>query len=90
MDKYSYSGESSFRPLSPWAYFGYSILFVIPVIGWIFLIVLSFNGENINRRNFARSFWCLLIVLAIVYTILLFSGIQLLSSVQSLSNFPSY
>ena len=25
MDKYGYSGPERFRPLSPWAYFGYTI-----------------------------------------------------------------
>lgn len=55
-----------FRPLSAWAYFGYSILFAIPIIGFIFLIVFSCSGKNINRRSFARSYWCWLIVCAIV------------------------
>lgn len=55
------------RPLSPWAYFGYTLLFLIPVIGWALLIVLSFSRRNINLRNFARSFWCgAILILAIV------------------------
>lgn len=56
-----------YRPLSPWAYFGYGLLFLIPVVGLILLIVFSFAGGNVNRRNFARSYWCsLILVLAIV------------------------
>lgn len=46
---------SEYRPLSPWAYFGYNILFCIPIVGLILLIIYSFNNENINRRNYARS-----------------------------------
>ena len=53
------------RPLSPWAYFGLQLLFAIPIVGFIFLIVFSCNGSNINRRNFARSYWCGLIIVAI-------------------------
>ena len=58
------------RPLSPWAYFGLQLLFAVPVVGFIFLIVFSCNGSNINRRNFARSYWCSLIVAAIVIAVI--------------------
>ena len=47
-----------YRPLSPWAYFGLTLLFSIPVVGFVFLLVFTFNNNNINRRNFARSYWC--------------------------------
>ena len=63
-----------FRPLSAWAYFGYSILFAIPIVGFIFLIVFSFSGKNINRRSYARSYWCWLIIAVIVFVILLATG----------------
>ena len=63
-----------FRPLSAWAYFGYSILFSIPIIGFIFLIVFSCSGKNINRRSYARSYWCWLIIIVIVVIILFATG----------------
>ena len=69
-----------YRPLSPWAYFGYNILFAIPLIGIIFLIVFSLDSSNINRRNYARSFWCIyvLAILVILFFVLLASiGIAL-------------
>ena len=75
MDKYGYSGPAEFRPLSPWAYFGYSLLFCIPVVGLISLIVLAFNNNNINRRNFARSFFVSALVAVIVVLILTFAGV---------------
>ena len=50
-----------YAPLSPWAYWGLTILFSIPVVGLVFLIIFSINGKNINRRNFARSYWITLI-----------------------------
>ena len=52
------------------AYFAYSVLFSIPLIGLILLIVFSFSDANINRRNFARSYLIGLAV-AIVLTIVL-------------------
>lgn len=62
---------AKFRPLSAWAYFGYSILFSIPIVGFIFLIIFSFNGRNINRRSFARSYWCGFLLIAIICGIVL-------------------
>lgn len=59
------------RPLSAWAYFGYTLLFAIPIVGFIFLIVFSFNGSNVNRRSFARSFWCALLLGIIVFVTIL-------------------
>ena len=66
MSKYEYSGEERFRPISSWGYVGYSILFMIPLIGFILLIVFSLSNEYINRRNFARSYWCWLLISIIV------------------------
>jgi len=66
------------RPLGPWAYFGYSLLFSIPVIGFILLIVLSFAGKNVNRKNFARSYWCwiiLAIALILISIVILLTGV---------------
>ena len=58
------------KPLSPWAYYGLQLLFAIPLVGFICLIVFSLDNGNINRRNFARSYWCnLLITLAVVIVI---------------------
>ena len=62
---------AKFRPLSPWAYFGYNLLFAIPIVGFILLIVFSCSSENINRRNYARSFWCVLLLAVIIAVIAL-------------------
>lgn len=60
----------NYKPISPWGYLGYSILFAIPILGLILLIVFSFSDANINRRNYARSIWCALLV-GIIITIIL-------------------
>ena len=63
----------NYKPVSAWGYVGYNILFCIPLVGLILLIVFSFSDKNINRRNYARSFWCVLLlslIIAIIIVIL--------------------
>ena len=55
-----------YRPISMWGYFGYEILFSIPLIGFICLIVFSIGSKNVNKKNFARSYFCFLIIVALV------------------------
>ncbi|MBO5143417.1 MAG: hypothetical protein J6C46_10610 [Clostridia bacterium] len=38
-------------------YIKYNLLFLIPIVGLIFLIIFSFDKKNINRRNYAQSFF---------------------------------
>ena len=64
-----------FRPLSPWAYFGYTLLFSIPLVGFIGLIVFSFNNDNVSRRNFARSYFIVLILAVIILVLLALVGV---------------
>lgn len=60
-----------YKPISMWGYFGYEILFSIPCIGFILLCVFSFGGtKNINLKNFARSYFCFLIIVVIIVLIL--------------------
>ena len=86
MNKYGYNGPEQFRPLSPWAYVGYSILFAIPLVGLILLIVFSFSDNNINRRCYARSFFCWLIIGVIIFIILTATGVIAGVSSGSFSN----
>ena len=55
-----------YKPLSPWAYMGYRFLFMVPIIGFIFIIIFSFSDKNINRKKFARSFLCAFLIGLIV------------------------
>lgn len=60
-----------YKPISMWGYFGYELLFAIPLVGFIMLLVFSFGGtSNKNLKNFARSYFCMLIVAVIVAVIL--------------------
>ena len=69
-NSYGYKGSEQYRPLSPWAYFWYAVLFTLPVIGLIALLVFTFNSTNINRRNFARAYWCGLLIALLVALII--------------------
>lgn len=65
-----------YRPISMWGYFGYQLLFSIPCVGFILLIVFSFGGaKNVNLRNFARSYFCFLIIMAVLVGILVSTGL---------------
>ena len=61
-----------YKPLSPLAYWGYKLLFSLPIAGFICIIIFSLIDSNINRRNFARSFWCDYILSTIIFVISLF------------------
>ena len=64
-----------YRPLSAWAYFGYNLLFSIPLVGFILLIVFALSNDNINRRNYARSFFVAMLfglIIGIISVIILF------------------
>lgn len=61
---------AEYRPLSAWGYFGYQILFAIPLIGFIFLLVFALGGtRNVNLRSFARSYFCALLIALILIAI---------------------
>ena len=66
MSKYDPNLPEQYRPLSMWGYFGLQILFAVPIVGFIFLIIFSISGANINRRNFARSYFCVLIIALVI------------------------
>lgn len=79
-----------FKPLGAWAYFGLHLLFSIPLVGLICLIVFSLDDTNINRRNFARSYWCKLIiglavtVLVVILLVVTGVGAAVISEMESI------
>lgn len=88
---YTYKNDPSippyYRPLSPWAYFGYNILFAIPLIGWIFLIIFAFDNSNINRKNYARSFfvvYLLIIIIVVIFAAVGFGTFGLMTTTKLL------
>ena len=66
---------NEYKVLSPWAYFGYNLLFSIPLIGFILAIVFAFDSSNLNRRNYARSFFCGLLIAVIILALIMILGL---------------
>ncbi|MBO4353334.1 MAG: hypothetical protein J5860_00165 [Clostridia bacterium] len=62
------------QPMSPWKYFGLNILYAIPIIGFIFLVCHAIGSSNINKRNYARSFFCIVVVVAVIVGIFVATG----------------
>lgn len=71
-----------YQPISVWGYFGYSLLFGVPCVGFIFLVVFALGGtKNINLKNWARSYFCLLLIgliISIIFTLL--GGVGMLAA----------
>ncbi len=63
-----------YRPLGAWSYFLYTILFSIPVIGIIFLIIFALDGGQVVRRSFARSYFCIYILVIVIVAIVIALG----------------
>lgn len=69
------SASPKYKPISMWGYFGYQLLFCIPCVGFIFLIVFALGGTaNVNLKNFARSYFCMLIIALILMVVLFVLG----------------
>lgn len=64
-----------YTPIKPFGYFFLQILYSIPVIGFIFLLIHAIGHENINRKNFARSYFCGLILVVIITIIVIATGV---------------
>lgn len=79
---------AEYQPISMWGYFGYELLFSIPCIGFILLLVFAFGGtKNKNLQNFARSYFCLMIIVVII--VVIFTAIAY-GTVASTINTSSY
>ena len=72
---------SKYKPIGAWGYFGLNILFAIPVVGLICLIIFACSGSNINRRSYARSFFCGLILAVILIGIIAILSFTVLKDV---------
>lgn len=66
----NYDYGYGFKPIRAWGYVGYSLLWAIPVIGWLICFFTAIGGKNRNVRNFARSMFCGLLLIIIVAALL--------------------
>ncbi len=65
--------------VSSWGYFGYEVLYAIPIIGTIFMIVYALDDSNMARRNFTRSkfipflIWGVMIVGLCIFALIIYA-----------------
>lgn len=52
-------------PLGAWMMLLYSVVFSIPLFGWMYLVYCACSARSVPRRSFAR-FWVILLLVAIV------------------------
>ena len=50
------AAEEESRPLSAFAYFGYALLFCVPVAGVLLLLIIALRTKNRNLRSYAFGF----------------------------------
>ncbi len=53
-------------PCRPGPIFGLGILYALPLVGWVFLVIHAIGAPNINKRNYARSFFCVYVVVIVL------------------------
>jgi len=74
---------SIYEPIGMWGYIGYAILFVIPVVGLVLAAVLSFSGGNVNRKNLARAFLLVKVLLLVFAVIIVAAAIIFGDAIQA-------
>lgn len=74
-----------YKPVSVGKYIGYSILFSIPVVGFIMLLVTAFSGStNKSLKNYARAMLVMMVIGTILGAIIgALIGILGLSAIDS-------
>ncbi len=85
----SYQIPREYKPITPIGYIGYQLLFSIPIIGLIFLIIFACGGtNNINVKNFARSYFVvILFAIILIFILVFFFGISNPSTTNELNNY---
>lgn len=87
----NYIPGMDYTPIGMWGYFGYSILFGIPVVGFILILVFALGGtRNINLRNYSRSMFCTfiigLVLFVFIFIISLLVGSNLFDQLENTFN----
>jgi len=75
---YQVNIPQEYKPISAWGYFGYELLFSIPIVGFIILMVFALGGtSNVNLKNFSRSYFCALLIGCVIIVLGLVIAIAL-------------
>ena len=67
----------AYKPISAWGFVGWSLLFNLPLVGWIIVIVFACGvSAKKNVTNFARSYllmWLIATIIAVVTWLVMFA-----------------
>lgn len=75
-EEYVPGSDSKYQPISTWGYIGIMLLMLIPIVGFILLIVWACGGcRKVNKRNFARASLIMMLV-SFLFAFLIFLGIK--------------
>ena len=66
---YNQKSDDESNIVGTWSYFGLSLLFNIPVVGWLLCAVMALTASNVNIRHFARSQFCMAFVLIFIIAV---------------------
>lgn len=62
-----------YRPVTVWQYVGYSLLFSVPIIGFIMVLVTAFGSDkSISLRNYAKSYLVWLAISVVLMFVMFF------------------
>ena len=64
--------ENSANIVSTSVYFGFILLYSLPVIGWIICLIMAFAAKNVNLRNLARAVLIFIIIILMISAVFYF------------------
>ena len=68
--------RESHKPISPWGYIGYEILYAIPVVGLVLAIIFSITSKNKNLKNFAKAQLIMIVIGIVLFFVLTALGLM--------------
>ncbi|MDE5994733.1 MAG: hypothetical protein K2G60_04385 [Oscillospiraceae bacterium] len=74
-----------YKPVTVWQYVGYTLLFSVPIIGFIMILVTAFGSDkSISLRNYAKSYlvWY---AISVVLMVVMFFFIGMFAAILSSS-----
>lgn len=73
------------KPIRPFGYLMLNILYMIPVIGLIFILAHSASYKNLNRRNYARSYLvAIFLIILIIFALIYFLKIDFIGIIENI------
>ncbi len=67
--------SKNYKPISAWGYVGYDLLFSLPFFGFILLIVFAISSDNVNVKNYAKSKFCVILIVFLIITMMMILGL---------------